>query len=262
MIARTALGTACILGLFVTLLGCQSKMEPEPAPQTAPLAIATATPLPTPTPPPTNTVAPPIAPTSIVSAPTLQPTEPPATPAPTATSTPGPTEIAALMVQPTDGPIRVEAMPSRDHFPPQLKITDVIPGGYSTVPPTSGRHWGAWSDCGFYNHPLPDELLVHNLEHGNIIVSYNLASDAEVAALRAAVEAIPLAREFAVVRRYLAIPEGMVAITTWGVLDRMEGVDPERIARFFRDYPGNTGPEFANGLPCTTGIDMTQSSGG
>ena len=153
-------------------------------------------------------------------------------------------------------------MPSRDHFPPQLKITDVIPGGYSTVPPTSGRHWGAWSDCGFYNHPLPDELLVHNLEHGNIIVSYNLASDAEVAELRATVEAIPLAREFAIVRRYLAIPEGMVALTTWGVLDRMEGVDPERIARFFEDYPGNTGPEFANGLPCTTGIDMTQSSGG
>ena len=138
----------------------------------------------------------------------------------------------------------------------------MVPDGYSTVPPTSGRHWGAWSDCGFYNHPLPDELLVHNLEHGNIIVSYNLASDAEVAELRAAVEAIPLAHEFAIVRRYQAIPEGMVALTTWGVLDRMEGVEPERIARFFADYPANTGPEFANGLPCTTGIDMTQSSGG
>ena len=104
--------------------------------------------------------------------------------------------------------------------------------------------------------------MVHNLEHGNIIVSYNLASDAEVAELRAAVEAIPLAHEFAIVRRYQAIPEGMVALTTWGVLDRMEGVEPERIARFFADYPANTGPEFANGLPCTPGIDMTQSSGG
>ena len=260
MIARSALGTACILGLFLTLLGCQSTMGPAPAPQVAPLAIATATPLPTPTtlPTPTNTIAP----AGDVLTPTLRPTEPAATPAPTATSTPTPTEVAAAMVQPTDGPIRVEAMPSRDHFPPQLKITDVIPGGYSTVPPTSGRHWGAWSDCGFYNHPLPDELLVHNLEHGNIIVSYNLTSDAEVAALRAAVEAIPLAKEYAIVRRYLAIPEGMVAITTWGVLDRMEGVDPARIAKFFEDYPGNTGPEFANGLPCTTGIDMTQSSGG
>ena len=194
--------------------------------------------------------------------PTPEITESTPTPEPTATATPTPTAIAAASVQPTDGPIQVEAMPSRDHFPPQLKITDVIPGGYSTVPPTSGRHWGAWSDCGFYNHPLPDELLVHNLEHGNIIVSYNLTSDDEVAALRTAVEAIPLAREFAIVRRYLAIPEGMVAITTWGVLDRMDGVDPARIARFFADFPGNTGPEFPNGLPCTTGIDMTQSSGG
>ena len=259
MIARSALGTACILGLLLTLLGCQS-MEPAPATQGEPLAIATATPLPSPTPLPTPTIT--MALAGDVLTPTLRPTEPPATPDPTATSTPTPTEVAAVRIQPTDGPIRVEAMPSRDHFPPQLKITDVIPGGYSTVPPTSGRHWGAWSDCGFYNHPLPDELLVHNLEHGNIIVSYNLVSDTEVAALRAAVEAIPLAKEYAIVRRYLAIPEGMVAITTWGVLDRMEGVDPARIARFFEDYPGNTGPEFANGLPCTTGIDMTQSSGG
>ena len=260
MIARAALGTACVLGLFLALLGCQSTMEPTPAPEAQPLAITASTPLPTPTPlpKPTNTIMPAVR----ASTPTLESTRPPDTPVPTATATPTPTEVAAARVQPTDGPVRVEAMPSRDHFPPQLKITDVIPSGYSTVPPTSGRHWGAWSDCGFYNHPLPDELLVHNLEHGNIIVSYNLASDAEVAALRAAVEAIPLAREFAIVRRYLAIPEGMVALTTWGVLDRMEGVDPERIARFFEDYPGNTGPEFANGLPCTTGIDMTQSSGG
>ena len=153
-------------------------------------------------------------------------------------------------------------MPGRNHFPTQMRIDDVVPGGYNTVPPTSGRHWSAWLDCGFYNYPIPDEMLVHNLEHGNIIVSYNLPDDADVVALREAVDAIPLAAEYAVVRRYLDIPEGMVAITTWGVLDRMMGVDPERIARFFRDFPGNTGPEFANGLPCTTGVRMPGSSGG
>ncbi len=144
----------------------------------------------------------------------------------------------------------------------QLRITDVIPGGYSTTPPTSGRHWDAWSDCGFYNYPLPDELLVHNLEHGNIIVSYNLDDPDEIAALREAVYANQIAEEFAIVRRYHAIPEGMVALTTWGVLDRMLGVDAERIASFFREFPGNTGPEFANGLPCTTGVRMSDSSSG
>ncbi len=162
----------------------------------------------------------------------------------------------------TDGPVRTAIMPSRDHFPTQLRIFNIVPEGYSTVPPTSGRHWDAWSSCGFYNYPLPDELLVHNLEHGNIIVSYNLTDESQVAALRDAVGAIPFAREYAIVRRYPLIPEGMVALTTWGVLDRMLGVDPERIARFFRDYPGDTGPEFPNGLPCTTGVQMTPSSGG
>ena len=249
MIARSALGTGCILGLLLMMmLGCQSTTEP------APTLVPTTTPLPTPTSA--------IASLGAAATPTPVPTVSPVTPTPTATPIPTPTEIPAATAQPTDGPIRVEVMRSRDHFPPQLKITDVVPAGYSTVPPTSGRHWDAWSDCGFYNHPLPDELLVHNLEHGNIIVSYNLSSEAEVAALRAAVEAIPLAKEYAIVRRYPAIPEGMVALTTWGVLDRMEGVDPLRIARFFADFPGNTGPEFPNGLPCTTGIDMTQSSGG
>jgi hypothetical protein len=153
-------------------------------------------------------------------------------------------------------------MASRDHFPTQMKIGDVESGGYSTVPPTSGRHWGAWSDCGFYNYPLPDELLVHNLEHGNIIVSYNLTDATQVSALRDVIESIPFAAEYAIVRRYHEIPEGMVAMTTWGVLDRMMGVDPERIARFFQQFPGNTGPEFPNGLPCTTGVQMTDSSGG
>ena len=153
-------------------------------------------------------------------------------------------------------------MSTRAHFPYPLQIGEVLTGGYNTVPPTSGPHWDAWSDCGFYNYPLPDELLVHNLEHGNIIVSYNLTGDTELDALRQAVDSIPLAAEFAIVRRYHEIPEGMVALTTWGVLDRMVGVDVERIAAVFAAYPANTGPEFANGLPCTTGVQMTESSGG
>ena len=161
----------------------------------------------------------------------------------------------------TDGPMLTEVMQSRDHFPEPLKFTDVFPAGYNTVPPTSGPHWPQWSNCGFFTHHLPDELLVHNLEHGNIIVSYNFTDAARIEALRAALSTVPLAEDFAIVRRYDAIPQGMVAITAWGVLDRMMGVDTERIAAFFRDYPGNTGPEFPNGLPCTTGIDLMQSSG-
>ena len=262
--------TFSVVLLAMMLAGCQG--APESAapsfilpttttiPTAAPLATATLTPtstaLPAATPLPTATPLP--------AAENL----PTATPLPTATSIPSATSLPTAEfptldeAPPTDGPVLTPTMPSRDHFPAQLRISDVVPGGYNTVPPTSGQHWGAWSDCGFYNYPLPDELLVHNLEHGNIIVSYNLDDESEIAALREAVDAIPLAAEYAIVRRYHAIPDGMVALTTWGVLDRMLGVDPERIARFFRDFPGNTGPEFPNGLPCTTGVRMTDSSGG
>lgn len=246
-----------LLALVATVLlflGCQaSPSGPLQQPSATPPAAAASIPLATPA-PSISTLAPTAAPTSSnLSATTPSPTAP--SPA-TAMTFP-----SLLEVPVTDGAIRAEIMPSSSHFADTQRIDEIDPDGYSTIPPTSGRHWPTWSNCGFFNHPLPDELLVHNLEHGNIIVSYNLADDTEVEALRSAVAAIPLAAEFAIVRRYTAIPEGMVAVTAWGVLDRMIGVDRARIAGFFEDYPGNTGPEFANGLPCTTGIDLLQSSG-
>ncbi len=262
------LAAVVFVGLGVLWTACQSPGDPPVSTPTATsVPIATATPEPTRTPTgiasPTASVrqpTPTLSPIPSVTIPlgNLPPPPFPSVPPPS----PTPETPSVLEVPETDGPVLAQVMPSRDHFPVHMNIGDVEAGGYNTVPPTSGRHWDAWSDCGFYNYPLPDELLVHNLEHGNIIVSYNLDDESEITALRAAVDAIPLAAEYAIVRRYEQIPQGMVALTTWGVLDRMIGVDAERIAHFFRDFPGNTGPEFPNGLPCTTGVRMTDSSGG
>ena len=285
---------AALVGALICamLLACQGSSAPE-TPTVPPTAAPTATTAPASAP---ATAATPTAPADQSTAatraatPTATPTAAQPTPSPTGAtaattsqvpnvpppfdSRPSPTAAmpppAAASPEPptlsavptTEGAIRTEVMSTRAHFPTQMSIGDVMPGGYNTIPPTSGPHWGAWSDCGFYNYPLPDELLVHNLEHGNIIISHNLPEADQVAELRAAIAAVPLAAEYAIVRRYHQIPEGMVALTTWGVLDRMLGVDAERIARFFRDFPGNTGPEFPNGLPCTTGVQMTPSSGG
>ena len=41
---------------------------------------------------------------------------------------------------------------------------------YSTNPPTTGRHFQTPGDDGAYGEAPPDELLVHNLEHGRVIV--------------------------------------------------------------------------------------------
>ena len=140
-------------------------------------------------------------------------------------------------------------MPSRDH------VDEGVTVEYSTTPPTSGEHWDFWARCGFYEDGLPDERIVHNLEHGNIVVSYNLTEPADVERLRDFMDGFDLAPDWAVTRFYPEIAEGTVALSTWGVLDTMQGVDEDRIERFFDAYAGRLGPEFPDGAPCAvTGV--------
>ena len=139
-----------------------------------------------------------------------------------------------------------DIMPTRIHVPEEQTVD------YSTTPPTSGNHWDWWARCGFYDQGLPDERIVHNLEHGNIVVSYNLPSGPELDRLKEFMDNFDLAPAWAVTRFYNKIPEGTVALSAWGVLDTMQGVDEDRIERFFRTYAGTLGPEFPSGAPCTT----------
>ena len=118
---------------------------------------------------------------------------------------------------------------------------------YSTAPPTSGKHWNRWAECGIYPEGLPDERITHNLEHGNIVVSYNLATDEEVDQLSNAVVGIELYDDWGLTRFYDEIPEGTVALATWGVLDTIPGIDQDRMNRFFDAYAGNLGTEE---IPC------------
>ena len=114
---------------------------------------------------------------------------------------------------------------------------------YSTSPATSGDHWATPISCGFYEDGLSDERIVHNLEHGNIVVSYNLASEEEVDRLRDALESIGKNAIWGVARSYDKIPSGTVALAAWGVLDTMQEVDEDRLKTFFDTYSGAMGPE-------------------
>ena len=114
---------------------------------------------------------------------------------------------------------------------------------YSNSPATSGDHWATPISCGFYEDGLSDERIVHNLEHGNIVVSYNLASEEEVDRLRDALESIGKNAIWGVARSYDKIPSGTVALAAWGVLDTMQEVDEDRIKTFFDTYSVALGPE-------------------
>ena len=125
------------------------------------------------------------------------------------------------------------------------------PVEYASFPPTSGDHWGTPTGCGIYEEGLPDERIVHNLEHGNIVVSYNLTTEAEVDQLKDVIDDIGLANTWGITRFYDQIPAGQIALAGWGVVDTMDVIDPERIRDFFETYSGGLGPETVScfGLP-------------
>jgi len=55
----------------------------------------------------------------------------------------------------------------RGHVPIGEKVN------YNSNPPTSGKHYDGWVRSGVYSEPKDDRNLVHSLEHGYVIMSYN-----------------------------------------------------------------------------------------
>lgn len=52
-------------------------------------------------------------------------------------------------------------------------ITDISGISYNSNPPTSGPHFAVWAKRGIYDRVISDGHLIHSLEHGYIVVSYN-----------------------------------------------------------------------------------------
>lgn len=113
----------------------------------------------------------------------------------------------------------------REHIPEGTKITN-----YSSNPPTSGDHWPQPAEWGIYLSPLPDEQLVHNLEHGGIWISYKDLDNDAITKLGALAKKYPQA----VIITPRAQNESEIALASWGRLDTFDVLDVERIEKFIR----------------------------
>jgi len=118
---------------------------------------------------------------------------------------------------------------------------------YNSDPPTSGPHYATPANAGFYNAAPLDEQLVHNLEHGYVIIWYNCSSLAagdcdklksQIQDVMGQVENSPITHT----PKLIAVPrptmDHELALTTWGRLDKFDGFDRQRIIDFihaFRD---------------------------
>lgn len=59
---------------------------------------------------------------------------------------------------------------------------------YNSNPPTSGKHYEEWIRAGVYDEEKDDRNLVHSLEHGYVILSYNC--DRKVQSLKFNVQSV------------------------------------------------------------------------
>ena len=124
---------------------------------------------------------------------------------------------------------------------------------YADTPPNSGNHWISWAQCGIYDEEINDEYLVHNMEHGHLIISYNLNS-VDATRLVALAEDLPDLERYAVVRPYSKIDPNTVAMTAWGVSEHVQGVDEEKIKGFYdtnyrNEYSHETS-QLGRAIPC------------
>lgn len=113
----------------------------------------------------------------------------------------------------------------KDHVPEGTKVTT-----YNSNPPTSGDHWPQPAEWGIYLSPLPDEQLVHNLEHGGIWVSYKDLDNDAITKLGALAKKYPQA----VIITPRAQNESKIALASWGKLDTFDILDIERMEKFIQ----------------------------
>ncbi len=111
---------------------------------------------------------------------------------------------------------------------------------YNSNPPTSGSHYEEWAAEKFYDKAIPDEHLVHNLEHGDIWISYHPRIPGSVK------EEL---RQFADSKVVITLREANdhdIALAAWARLDafNLEGgvLDASRVEDFIKRYK-NRGPE-------------------
>jgi hypothetical protein len=113
---------------------------------------------------------------------------------------------------------------------------------YDRSPPAGGDHNPIPVKCGFYDEEIPDEFLVHSLEHGAVWLAYAPTLDpAEVGVIHDLVRANPET----VATPYPGLDVGTAVVATaWARQLSLTSVDDPRLAEFVDRYQdGGQAPE-------------------
>jgi hypothetical protein len=106
---------------------------------------------------------------------------------------------------------------------------------YNSEPPTSGPHVPQTVAPGVYRDAIPEEIQVHALEHGHVLLLYG--PDASHDDIRVFEDAARRHPRDVVVTPYPKLGSA-VAMTAWGRIQRLDAVDRATVDRFITAFAG------------------------
>jgi hypothetical protein len=128
---------------------------------------------------------------------------------------------------------------------------------YRSVPATSGPHWNLGNGIapifwGVYTTPQAEPAVVHNLEHGGIVIWYqDTATDEDVATLTQFVQQQLGTQNFKIILSPWAGEDfgHPIAVTAWDWQLFLDSADTDQIRAFQNDHPPTDAPEPGGGPP-------------
>lgn len=159
------------------------------------------------------------------------------------------TDLAIEKVsKPVEGTVDYQ-IESRGHVAVGTRVTN-----YNSNPPNSGDHWDQPANAGIYENEMPDEQLVHNLEHGYIWISYlptvQQSEATDGAQLKPGLseedkkvlEELVKKDDWKIILAPRKTNDSLIALTAWGRVLKMDSFNLDKVRGFIRIYR-NRGPE-------------------
>ena len=116
---------------------------------------------------------------------------------------------------------------------------------YASNPPTSGPHSGTPMPFRVLDNPAPKENLVHNMEHGGVVIWYNTDDQNVIKQLADITNSELDRRRLVVMTRYPEMEPNTVALTSWTRLDKFKDseLNRKRVTDFIEENSKRFNPE-------------------
>ena len=117
---------------------------------------------------------------------------------------------------------------------------------YNSNLPSSGSHYTEPTLWGIKDAALPDETLIHNLEHGGVEIAYKPGlPQAQIDQLKAIFAKLPASPQFHEVKAVLiprAANDHSIQLAAWTYTYNLDQIDEAKILQFYNDHL-DKGPE-------------------